>query len=101
MKKRLSRRTFIAAGLGAGTAALAGWDTRPDVVLNNGAILTMGTRVREVEALALAGPRVLAIGTSAEMLALAGSGTRRVDLGGLIPAQGSCLSAGLLSSAKR
>jgi len=82
VRKRLSRRTFIAAGLGAGAAALARWDTRPDAVLYNGAILTMGSRVRQVEALALAGSRVLALGTSAEMLALAGSGTHRIDLGG-------------------
>jgi hypothetical protein len=41
----------------------------------------MAEREREVEALALAGDRVLAIGTSVEMLALAGSGTRRIDLG--------------------
>src|SRR5215831_7979878 len=82
VNKHLSRRTFIAAALGTGAAALARWDTHPDAVLYNGAILTMGSRVREVEALALSGSRVLAIGTSAEMLALAGSGTRRVDLGG-------------------
>jgi len=82
MNKHLSRRTFIAAALGTGAAALARWDTHPDAVLYNGAILTMGSRVREVEALALSGSRVLAIGTSAEMLALAVSGTRRVDLGG-------------------
>jgi predicted amidohydrolase YtcJ len=82
VRKRLSRRTFIAAGLGAGAAAFARWETRPDAILYNGAILTMGRQVREVEALALAGSRVFALGTSAEMLSLAGSGTRRVDLGG-------------------
>lgn len=82
VNKHLSRRTFIAAALGTGAAALARWDTHPDAVLYNGAILTMGSRIREVEALALSGSRVLAIGTSAEMLALAASGTRRIDLGG-------------------
>jgi predicted amidohydrolase YtcJ len=80
--KRLNRRTFIATGLSASAAALARWDTRPDSILHNGRILTMGTREREVEALALAGSRVLAVGTSAEMLALAGAGARRVDLAG-------------------
>ena len=80
--QRLSRRTFIAAGLGASAAAFARWDTRPDTILYNGRILTMGTREPEVEALALAGSRVLAIGSSTEMLALAGSGARRFDLGG-------------------
>ena len=80
--QRLSRRTFIAAGLGASAAAFARWDTRPDAILHHGRILTMGMREREVEALALAGSRVFAIGRSTEMLALAGSGARRFDLGG-------------------
>ncbi|MBV8147381.1 MAG: amidohydrolase family protein, partial [Gammaproteobacteria bacterium] len=82
MRKPVSRRAFIATGLGAGAAALARWDTRPDVVLYNGRILTMTAREPEVAALALAGSRVFAIGTSEEMLALAASGTRRIDLGG-------------------
>ena len=80
--QRLSRRTFMVAGLGASAAAFGRWDTRPDTILYNGRILTMGTREREVEALALAGSRVFAIGTTAEMLALTGSGARRINLGG-------------------
>ena len=79
---RLNRRTFMAAGLGASAAAFGRWDTRPDTILYNARILTMGTREREVEALALAGSRVYAIGTSTEMLSLAGSGVRRINLGG-------------------
>jgi len=82
VQRPVSRRSFLIAGLGAGSAALAGWATRPDAILYNGKILTMGTRKREVEALALAGSRVLAIGTSSEMLALAPPGARRIDLGG-------------------
>lgn len=82
MPKPLSRRLFIAGGVGAGASALAGWGTRPDTILYNGKILTMSAREREVEALAVAGSRVLAVGTSAEMLLLADSGTRRVDLAG-------------------
>jgi predicted amidohydrolase YtcJ len=82
MTRPLSRRTFLATGLGAGAAAFARWATRPDAVLYNGKVLTMGAREREVEALALGGSRVFAIGTSAEMLALAGPGARRFDLGG-------------------
>jgi hypothetical protein len=42
MMKRLNRRTFIGAGLSASAAAFARWDTRPDSVLYNGRILTMG-----------------------------------------------------------
>ena len=82
MSARLSRRTFIAAGLGASARALAGWDTQPELILHNGAILTMGPRAPEVAALAVAGSRVLAVGTNDEMLSLAVAGTRRIDLGG-------------------
>ena len=42
----------------------------------------MGTREREVRPSRSRARRVFAIGTSAEMLALAGSGARRFDLGG-------------------
>lgn len=80
MRKHLSRRTFIAGALGSTAAAFGGWTTRPDTVLYNGKILTMGTRESEVEALALAGTRVFAIGTTAEMIALASADTRRIDL---------------------
>jgi predicted amidohydrolase YtcJ len=83
-RRRLTRRSFIAAGLGAGAAAavFARLDTRPDTVLYNGKVLTMAPREREVEALALAGNRIFAIGTGAEMLNLAAPGVRRIDLGG-------------------
>ncbi len=78
---RLSRRGFVLAGLGAGTAAIARTGERPDTVLHNGRILTMGPD-GEVQALAIAGGRVLATGTSAEMRAFGGARARHVDLGG-------------------
>ena len=62
MPRRFSRRTFIATALGAGTAAFARWTTRPDTILYNGKILTIGAHEQEVEALALAGSRVFAVG---------------------------------------
>jgi hypothetical protein len=42
VRRPISRRTVIAAGLGATAAAFARWDTRPDAILHNGRILTMG-----------------------------------------------------------
>src|SRR3989304_2304890 len=53
-----------------------------DLVFYGGRILTLDRSARVAEALAVAGERVFALGTSAEMLALAGPGTRRVDLAG-------------------
>jgi predicted amidohydrolase YtcJ len=76
----LTRRGFVLAGLGASAAAVARLDTRPDTVLYHGRILTLG-RDREVEALALAGERVLATGTSVEMRAFGGPKARHIDLG--------------------
>jgi predicted amidohydrolase YtcJ len=78
---RLSRRAFIAASAGAAASAVAKWQAEPDAVLHNGAIWTVSDREPEVEALAISGGRIMALGTSAEMLALAGAGTRRIDLG--------------------
>jgi predicted amidohydrolase YtcJ len=80
--KYLTRRAFVATGIGASASVLARWDTRPDAILYNGKILTMGAREREVEALAISGSRIFAFGTSKEMLALASADTRRIDLGG-------------------
>lgn len=82
MTQALTRRAFLGAAAAASAAAFARWDSRPDLVLYNGAILSMSTREPQAQALAVSGARVLAVGTSAQMLSLAGPGTRRVDLGG-------------------
>lgn len=77
---RLTRRAFVVAGMGTAAAAMAKWQIEPDLVLHNGAIWTVSERVPEVEAIAVSGGRIMAVGTSAEMLALAGAQTRKVDL---------------------
>jgi predicted amidohydrolase YtcJ len=82
MSGTINRRHFLVAGIGASAAAFARLDTRPDVILCNGKILTVCDRAPQVEALAIANDRIFAIGSSKEMLALAGAGARRVDLGG-------------------
>jgi len=53
-----------------------------DLVLYGGKILTLDPSSRVVEALAVRAGRILAVGTSAEMLALAGPATRCLDLAG-------------------
>jgi predicted amidohydrolase YtcJ len=78
----INRRHFIVAGLGASAAAFARLEVRPDTILYNGRILTVSDREPEVEALAIAGSRVFALGSNHDMLALAGSGAKRIDLGG-------------------
>lgn len=53
-----------------------------DVILHGGQVLTMGAALGRAAALAIAGDRVAAVGSDAEVLALAGGTTRLIDLQG-------------------
>jgi predicted amidohydrolase YtcJ len=78
----LSRREFIADlggfALGLGARRLQ----QPDLVLYRGQVITMNPAQPSAEALAVAGDRILAVGSSSEVRALARRGTRQVNLGG-------------------
>ena len=63
------------------TAATAQTVLRADHVLTGGRFYA-GPELRPFEAIALAGDRVFAYGTRAEILALAGANTKKTDLGG-------------------
>ena len=52
-----------------------------DIILSNGKIFT-GGNARFVEAIAVRGERILAMGTTQEITARATAATRRIDLGG-------------------
>jgi predicted amidohydrolase YtcJ len=54
----------------------------PDLVLLNGKIFTSDATVPHAEALAIRGDRIVAIGGTQKVEALAGPATRRIDLGG-------------------
>ena len=77
-----SRRAFVGqlAALPA-LVALPEWREVPDLVLVNGDILTQDATTPHAEAIAIAGAHVFAVGSNAEMRALARRGTRVVDLG--------------------
>jgi predicted amidohydrolase YtcJ len=62
-------------------------DTVPTTVFVNGKILTVDDNFSQVEALAVTGNKISALGTSENIRALAGAETRVIDLGGktLIP----------------
>lgn len=53
-----------------------------DLIIHNARILTMDEEQPRAQALAVAGNRLLAVGSDSEILALAGEGTRRIDAGG-------------------
>ena len=55
---------------------------RPELILHNGNILTMDAGSRRPQAIAIAGDRILAVGSNVDILDFAGAGTKKVDLGG-------------------
>ncbi|MBX7120100.1 MAG: amidohydrolase family protein [Gemmatimonadaceae bacterium] len=63
-------------------AAFAQAAVPPDLILHHGRILTVDRDDRIAEAIAITGSRIVAVGTDAEVLRLAGPATRRIDLGG-------------------
>lgn len=69
-----------AAALLALSAACA--STAPDTVLLNGKIFTANDAQPWAQALAIRGDRIVAVGDSVTVAALASSSTRRIDLGG-------------------
>jgi predicted amidohydrolase YtcJ len=56
--------------------------TDPDLILHNANVLTMDDLVPHAQAIAIAGNRIIAVGTDAEILALKTGGTQMIDLGG-------------------
>lgn len=56
----------------------------PDLILVNGKIFTSSTSHPYVQALAIRGERILAVGTSQQISALSGPKTKRIDLGGRV-----------------
>jgi len=86
---KISRRSIVrsAGALAAlplfahrALAALA--RTQPDLILRNGRIITIDPSQPAAEAIAIAGERILAVGSNAEVDALAVAGTKKLDLGG-------------------
>lgn len=55
-------------------------DSTPEVIFHNGRFTTLNKAQPTATAVAVKDGRFIAVGTDAEVLALAGSGTRRIDL---------------------
>lgn len=86
-----SRREFIggAVAAGAAIAAISGRSAAraadvADVIFRNGTIIPMTEHRARVEALAIAGGKILAVGSEAEVSTLRARGTTVVDLQGRI-----------------
>jgi predicted amidohydrolase YtcJ len=90
-----SRRRFLEAGAGAvATVPLWGCDTGttlgrdveqpPITVFRNGIVLPVDDAFSQHEALAIAGERIVALGSSAQVMAQAGPNARVIDLEGRV-----------------
>jgi predicted amidohydrolase YtcJ len=79
----------VFAGAAAQAAAPAG---DADIVLYNGKVLTVDANDTVYEAVAIKGERILAVGSTRDMQALAGRGARRIDL------KGKAVTPGLLDT---
>ena len=87
-----SRRKFLGSSaalpLGLGAAAAASAQTMPtsgsaSTVILGGRVLTMNAANPEEEAVAIRGDRILAVGTTEDILSLANASTRRIDARGM------------------
>ncbi len=79
-------RTVLALGLGA--CAGGEPETAADAIYHGGPIVTVDDANPTAEALAVRDGRIVAVGSEAEVMALKGSGTNVVDLGGRTLAPG-------------
>ncbi len=73
---------FALCLLGLAVLAASADDVGADRILTGGRILTVDSKDRVVEALAIRNGRILAVGTTAEIERLAGPATERIDLRG-------------------
>jgi predicted amidohydrolase YtcJ len=78
------RTSILVLGALAVLAVTVGRAQQPvaDLVLTNGKIVTVDDRFSIAQAVAIAGDRVMAVGTNQEVTRLAGPATRRIDLRG-------------------
>ena len=86
-KKTVRRRDVLktAAGMAIATALgpkLMGQTRSADIVLRNGKVITLDRTSRVVDAIAIVGDRILAVGPNAAMAAFTVPATRTIDLRG-------------------
>ena len=75
-----SRRQFIGT-LAATIPLLSFGKTEPEVILHSGNIFTVNPGEPTAQAIAIAGGKLMAVGTNAEILKMATAKTKKIDLG--------------------
>jgi predicted amidohydrolase YtcJ len=79
---RLRRGGFLLAGLLLGLSGIAAAAAPPQLILFHGRILTVDSHDSIAQALAIRDGKIVAIGSDRDILRLAGTATRRIDLHG-------------------
>jgi hypothetical protein len=80
--RRLATMALLGFVAAASAAAESSQPPAADLIVYHGKIVTVDSDFRIVEAMAVGDDRILAVGESAKVLALAGPKTRQIDLGG-------------------
>src|SRR5690348_2213121 len=78
----MAKAAFSLVCLLALSASAVSQQSAPDLILVNGKIFTGDAANPYVQALAIRGERIVATGSSDKIKALAGTATKRIDLGG-------------------
>jgi predicted amidohydrolase YtcJ len=79
---RLAALAALAAALGGTSAAATAARARADLVLVGGRVLTVDAHDTQAEAIAVRQGRIVAVGTTRDILKWAGPATRRIELNG-------------------
>ena len=93
MGSNVTRREFLATtaatGVGLTMASVSATASRadaatapPELIVYHGKIVTVDPQFRIAEAMAIAGERIVAVGSNDDVLRLAGPNTKRIDLSG-------------------
>src|SRR4051794_21885106 len=86
-------RLSLSAGVIASAFALVALAAEPaDLVIHNAKVITLDEKSRVAEAVAVRGGRIVVVGGNAEVLALAGPKTEKID------AEGRTVLPGLIDS---
>jgi len=89
----MDRRLFLGTSAALLPSLLLASETEvPDSIFYNGNVLTVDFNFQRVEAFAVLGERIVAVGTNAEILALASDQTQKIDL------QGKTILPGIIDS---
>jgi predicted amidohydrolase YtcJ len=83
--RRVRAVACVAGVVGAtlvGGGPLSAQAASADIILLNGKVITVDPADRIAQAVAIAGDKIVAVGTNSEVAKFAGPGTRRIDLGG-------------------